>query len=218
MESITSMCIHIMLSHEDARGWWNNNAGHSGLISECHGLFEPTLLCCLSLDLACMYKLFSRVTEGLKTMSDCVSAYLREQGKALVAEEDGGKNAITFVQVTFQQHVFYIALFHHSITSQWFSWQSLLDLKDRFDHFLYHSFGADKIFKQMIASDFEYFLNLNPKSPEYLSLFIDDKLKKGVKGVSCYDPPSSMLRLVQCLHWRRTNLFKLLSFRWRRPK
>lgn len=36
----------------------------------------------------------------------------------------------------------------------------------------------------MIASDFEHFLNLNPKSPEYLSLFIDDKLKKGVKGMS----------------------------------
>jgi cullin 3 len=38
----------------------------------------------------------------------------------------------------------------------------------------------------MIASDFEHFLNLNPKSPEYLSLFIDDKLKKGVKGVSYF--------------------------------
>lgn len=38
----------------------------------------------------------------------------------------------------------------------------------------------------MIASDFEYFLNLNPKSPEYLSLFIDDKLKKGVKGVGIF--------------------------------
>jgi cullin 3 len=36
----------------------------------------------------------------------------------------------------------------------------------------------------MIAKDFEYFLNLNPKSPEYLSLFIDDKLKKGVKGMT----------------------------------
>lgn len=36
----------------------------------------------------------------------------------------------------------------------------------------------------MIGKDFEYFLNLNPKSPEYLSLFIDDKLKKGVKGMS----------------------------------
>ena len=31
--------------------------------------------------------------------------------------------------------------------------------------------------------EFEHFLNLNGKSPEFLSLFIDDKLKKGVKGV-----------------------------------
>jgi len=62
--------------------------------------------------------------------------------------------------------------------------QNLLDLKDRFDHFLHNSFGNDKLFKQMIVSDFEYFLNINPKSPEYLSLFIDDKLKKGGKGVS----------------------------------
>lgn len=60
----------------------------------------------------------------------------------------------------------------------------MLDLKDRFDHFLHNSFDTDKIFKQMIASDFEHFLNLNPKSPEYLSLFIDDKLKKGVKGMT----------------------------------
>ena len=62
--------------------------------------------------------------------------------------------------------------------------QSLLELKDRYDHFLHNSFNNDKLIKQMIATDFEYFLNLNSKSPEYLSLFIDDKLKKGVKGVS----------------------------------
>lgn len=112
-------------------------------------------------DLACMYKLFGRVADGLRTISDCVSNYLREQGKALVQEEENqaSTNAITFVQ-------------------------SLLDLKDRFDHFLHNSFNNDKIFKQMIASDFEHFLNLNPKSPEYLSLFIDDKLKKGVKGMT----------------------------------
>ena len=48
-----------------------------------------------------MYKLFIRVQNGLKTMSDCVSGYLKEQGKALVTEEEGGKNAITFVQVIF---------------------------------------------------------------------------------------------------------------------
>ena len=27
-------------------------------------------------------------------------------------------------------------------------------------------------------------MNLNKRSPEFLSLFIDDKLKKGVKGLS----------------------------------
>jgi len=36
----------------------------------------------------------------------------------------------------------------------------------------------------VISGDFEHFLNLNKRSPEYLSLFIDDKLKKGVKGLS----------------------------------
>uniref|UniRef100_A0A023FCK0 Putative cullin n=1 Tax=Triatoma infestans TaxID=30076 RepID=A0A023FCK0_TRIIF len=110
-------------------------------------------------DLACMYNLFSRVSDGLKTMSDCVSLYLREQGKALVEEQQPNTNAITYVQ-------------------------NLLDLKDRLDHFLHNSFNNDKIFKHMIAADFEHFLNLNSKSPEYLSLFIDDKLKKGVKGMT----------------------------------
>ncbi|XP_058450811.1 cullin-3-B isoform X2 [Malaya genurostris] len=110
-------------------------------------------------DLACMYKLFSRVSGGLKTIADCVSQHLRSMGKNLVKEEESGTNPITFVQ-------------------------NLLDLKDRFDHFLHHSFSNDKIFKNMISSDFEHFLNLNSKSPEYLSLFIDDKLKKGCKGMS----------------------------------
>uniref|UniRef100_A0A3P9MC67 Cullin-3 n=1 Tax=Oryzias latipes TaxID=8090 RepID=A0A3P9MC67_ORYLA len=110
-------------------------------------------------DLACMYKLFSRVPNGLKTMCECMSAYLREQGKALVSEEGEGKNPVDYIQ-------------------------GLLDLKSRFDRFLQESFNNDRLFKQTIAGDFEYFLNLNSRSPEYLSLFIDDKLKKGVKGLT----------------------------------
>merc|ERR1719242_2547479 len=114
-------------------------------------------------DLACMYKLFGRVSDGHKTIGDCVSTYLREEGKALVtqsAEENSQQtNAVTYIQ-------------------------NLLELKDRFDNFLVNSFSNDKYFKQVISGDFEYFLNLNKRSPEYLSLFIDDKLKKGVKGLS----------------------------------
>jgi cullin 3 len=107
-------------------------------------------------NLACMYKLLSRVTDGTKTIFECVSKYLREQGTSLVKEEE---NPIVFVQ-------------------------NLIDLKSRFDYFLLHSFNFEKEFKHIISSDFEYFLNLNSKSPEYLSLFIDDKLKKGCKGMS----------------------------------
>jgi cullin 3 len=33
-----------------------------------------------------------------------------------------------------------------------------------------------------VLQAFEYFINLNPKSPEFLSLFIDNKLKAGLKG------------------------------------
>jgi len=86
-----------------------------------------------------------------------------------------------------------------------YSLQNLLDLKDRFDHFLHNSFNNDKIFKQMIASDFEHFLNLNPKSPEYLSLFIDDKLKKGVKGVSILCAPNLETEHILCL-WCKLRL------------
>jgi len=51
----------------------------------------------------------------------------------------------------------------------------------------------------MISSDFEYFINLNTKSPEYLSLFIDDRLRKGVKGVGAiYACAYRMQITVQC--------------------
>lgn len=75
------------------------------------------------LDLACMYKLFNRVHEGLKTMVECVSAYLREQGKALVTEEEGGKSdALTFVKVnTFYLLFNYLFVIQLSIIIlQWF--------------------------------------------------------------------------------------------------
>lgn len=111
-------------------------------------------------DLNCMYRLLCRVKNGLQCIVGCVSAYLRDQGKSLVTEEEGGKSdAVQYIQ-------------------------KLLELKDRFDLFLVKSFNNDKEFLKMIAKDFEYFLNLNNRSPEYLSLFIDDKLKRGAKGMT----------------------------------
>jgi cullin 3 len=48
-----------------------------------------------------MYKLFSRVPDGLRTMFECISLYLREQGRSLVTEDDAGANAIAYVQVIY---------------------------------------------------------------------------------------------------------------------
>merc|ERR1719273_2532295 len=111
-------------------------------------------------DLQCMYKLLGRVSEGHKIMAECMSEHLRAKGKALVEE----------TMVTQTNAIVYV--------------QNLLDLKDLFDSFLVGSFNSDPYFKKVIQGDFEYFLNINNRSPEYLSLFIDDKLKKGVKGLS----------------------------------
>lgn len=58
-----------------------------------------------------MYKLFSRVPNGLKTMCECMSSYLREQGKALVSEEGEGKNPVDYIQVV-KYFLTFFCLFH----------------------------------------------------------------------------------------------------------
>ena len=98
-----------------------------------------------------------------------MSAHLRAQGKGLVQVQDSGAAAVVQAGLPVNAIVYV---------------QNLLELKDKYDKFLLQAFANDKYFKQVISSDFEFFLNLNPRSPEYLSLFIDDKLKKGVKGLS----------------------------------
>jgi cullin 3 len=60
----------------------------------------------------------------------------------------------------------------------------MIELKDQFDRFLIDAFNSDREFKNCIQSDFENFLNLSTKAPEFLSLYIDDKLKKGVRTLN----------------------------------
>jgi len=110
-------------------------------------------------DLKRMYNLFGRVANGHAVMRDIMSNYVRETGKALIMDEEKQKEHLTLVQ-------------------------SLLDLKNKYDRLLEAAFNNDKLFTQALNQAFEFFINLNPKSPEYISLFIDEKLKKGLKGVS----------------------------------
>lgn len=113
-------------------------------------------------DLSRMYNLFARVSNGLSFMREKISNFVRETGKGLVTDPEKNKNPQLYVQ-------------------------SLLDLKDKYDRLLTGAFANDKNFQHAINQAFEYFINLNNKSPEFISLFIDEKLKKGLKGVSDED-------------------------------
>ncbi|CAN1357293.1 CUL3A [Linum perenne] len=88
-----------------------------------------------------------------------MTSHLRETGKQLVTDPERLKDPVEFVQ-------------------------RLLDEKDKYDAIINQAFSNDKTFLNALTNSFEYFINLNARSPEYISLFVDDKLRKGLKGVS----------------------------------
>lgn len=62
--------------------------------------------------------------------------------------------------------------------------QAIFDLRDKFGVILQKAAKGDKNFRSTINSAFEYFVNLHTKFPEYLSLFIDDVLKRSQKDTN----------------------------------
>ncbi|CAH9139316.1 unnamed protein product [Cuscuta epithymum] len=110
-------------------------------------------------DLGRMYNLFRRVSNGLSLLKDVMTSHIREIGKQLVTDPEKSKDPVDFVQ-------------------------RLLDEKDKHDRIISKAFNNDKMFQNALNSSFEYFINLNPRSPEFISLFVDDNLRKGLKGVS----------------------------------
>ncbi|KAE8816717.1 Cullin-3A [Hordeum vulgare] len=110
-------------------------------------------------DLGRMYTLFRRVSDGLSTIRDMMTSYLRETGKHLVTDPERLKDPVDFVQC-------------------------LLNEKDKHDKIINVAFGNDKTFQNALNSSFEFFINLNNRSPEFISLYVDDKLRKGLKGAT----------------------------------
>ncbi|XWS32861.1 hypothetical protein CRYUN_Cryun22dG0026500 [Craigia yunnanensis] len=110
-------------------------------------------------DLGRMYCLFRRVPNGAVLIRDVMTSYIRDTGKQLVTDPERLKDPVDFVQL-------------------------LLDLKDKHDKIITSAFSNDKTFQNALNSSFEYFINLNSRSPELISLFVDDKLRKGLRGVT----------------------------------
>ena len=58
----------------------------------------------------------------------------------------------------------------------------VLELKAKYDHILKEAFSNEAKMKSCVVEGFSSFINANPKTPEFVSLFIDENLKKGIKG------------------------------------
>ncbi|KAI6686444.1 hypothetical protein NL676_032357 [Syzygium grande] len=109
-------------------------------------------------DLGRMYNLFRRVPNGLSTVRDVMTSHIREIGKQLITDPERLKDPVEFVQ-----------------------W--LLDEKDKYDKIISSAFNNDQTFQNALNSSFEYLINLNARSPEFISLYVDNKLRKGLEGV-----------------------------------
>ena len=109
-------------------------------------------------DLGRMYNLFRRVSSGLTIVKEVMTSFVRDTGKQLIMDPERLRDPVDFVQ-------------------------RLLDLKDKYDKVITMSFNNDKTFQNALNSSFEHFINLNARSPEFISLFVDDKLRRGLKGV-----------------------------------
>lgn len=79
----------------------------------------------------------------------------------------------------------------------------VLQLKDKYDEIWRRAFSSDQGLQTALTRSFSDFINAFPRSPEYLSLFFDENMKKGIKGKTenevdiILDKGVTLLRYVQ---------------------
>ncbi|KII89964.1 hypothetical protein PLICRDRAFT_572234 [Plicaturopsis crispa FD-325 SS-3] len=139
-------------------------------------------------DLARMYRLFLMVPTGLPILRRSFKDSIVRRGKDINRAAFGGdgEDDQTSIKVedsdikgkgkaraTGSSQTLTLAL-------KWV--QDVLDLKDKFDNVWKCSLRSDRDIETSYTEAFEDFINANEKSPEFISLFIDENLKKGLKG------------------------------------
>ncbi|KAL9093592.1 MAG: hypothetical protein Q9165_003987 [Trypethelium subeluteriae] len=81
--------------------------------------------------------------------------------------------------------------------------EDVLALKDKYDKIHRDSFGSDQTLQTALTRSCSDFINAFPRSSEYISLFIDENMKKGLKGKTeqevdiVLDKAITLLRYIQ---------------------
>ncbi|KAI1918233.1 hypothetical protein LOZ65_004963 [Ophidiomyces ophidiicola] len=143
-------------------------------------------------DLATVYELISRIDPQKKPLTQATQARIIELGNQINATAKE-HSQVTQSRTSHQKNEAQKETKRPqeqkpSASLQTFAaidWvDSVLRLKRRFDHVWEVAFMKDQGMQASLTMSFSDFINVNLRSAEYLSLFFDENLKKGIKGKS----------------------------------
>jgi len=110
-------------------------------------------------DLERMYHLFTRCPTTLKEVQRVMNECICASGKEILGDPEKVKEPVLFIS-------------------------ALLTLKQKYDVFVRESFKESKEFQLSLKAAFETFLNRDTRTAQYLSLYVDDLFRKGLKTLS----------------------------------
>ena len=116
-------------------------------------------------DMERMYRLFRLVPTGLDALNKVLRAYVTDRGKII--------NETTLCESKNTQTP------SAEMAMSWVN--QVLDTKSRLDGVLATSFQGDKSCEAAINEAMDTFINLNTRAPEFISLYIDEHLRKGTR-------------------------------------
>ncbi|CAH7690496.1 cullin-4A [Phakopsora pachyrhizi] len=125
-------------------------------------------------DLKRLYRLFCRIQQsaGVEFLKDGIKEWIKDRGQQI--------NDILQRTTTRSEVVTAQGSVGNGLALQWV--MSVIELRGKFIRLLSESFDQDKVLQTCIDEGFSHFINSNRRAAEFISLFIDDKLKKGLKG------------------------------------
>ncbi|KAG5981422.1 hypothetical protein E4U55_002955 [Claviceps digitariae] len=136
-------------------------------------------------DLSILYKLISRVEEQKTSLRQGLQKRIVELGVEIetvlrntdfsTAQADGDEAGEAEKAKTLNP-----AAQQTAAAIKWV--EDVLRLKDKFDNLLTQCFQSDLGIQTSLNKSFSDFINMFSRSSEYVSLFIDDNLKRGIRG------------------------------------
>ncbi|KAJ7227159.1 Cullin-domain-containing protein [Mycena pura] len=127
-------------------------------------------------DTARLYRLFTTVPTGLPCLKRALKDSIRRRGEVINQASSGidgdGEKPVKSRPTSGAQTL--------ALALKWV--QDVLDLKDLFDKIWQEAFFCDRELESTLNEAFGSFINQNGRSSEFISLFIDDHLKRGLKG------------------------------------